>query len=236
MNLIIFTKNDYCKRNEIKISDRRYEYIKEIHKPNIGDNLKVGLLNGDIGNGKVTIIEKSSIQMSVKLTKKPPISVPVNVVLALPRPKVFKRIIQSLTSIGVKNIFLINAFRVEKSYWQSPAISFENINKQVLLGLEQAVDTVMPEIIIKKYFKPFVEDELEIISNDTIKFVAHPGGSDNLIRKNDQKHTIVIGPEGGFIEYEIKKLKEIGFKVAGFGERVLKVETAIPYILSKFIG
>ena len=77
-----------------------------------------------------------------------------------------RRTLQSISSLGVKQIYLINSARVEKSFWQTPFLSDEALHNELALGLEQARDTVMPEIYQRKLFKPFVEDELsEIIGN-----------------------------------------------------------------------
>ena len=235
MNLILLYEKDFINNDKVELSGERYKYIRNIHKPEIDESLKVGLLNGKIGIGRVIKIDNKSILMDVILNEEPPLEIPITLIIALPRPKVFRRIIQSITTIGIKKIYIINAFRVEKSYWQSPFLKSDAIKENLKTGLSQAVDTIEPEIFKRKYFKPFVEDELENISNDSLKVVAHPNGK-NIFRNDLKKTTLVIGPEGGFIEYELNKLKTIGFDVVGMGKRVLKVETAIPFILSKFTG
>ena len=45
--------------------------------------------------------------------------------------------------------------------------------------------------------------------------------------------TLAVGPEGGFIDYEIGKLCEAGFQPVTLGSRILRVETAIPVILGR---
>lgn len=235
MNLILLNKNDFINDDTIELKGDRFKYIHNIHKPNVDDFLKVGLLNGKIGFGRVIKNDNDSVIMEVSLNESPPVKIPVTLILALPRPKVFRRVIQSIISIGVKDIYIINAFRVEKSYWQSPFLKNENIKENIKIGLSQAVDTIEPNIHKRKLFKPFVEDELEHISKNSLKIVAHPDGNSKN-EKELRKTTIVIGPEGGFVDYEIKKLKELGFNIVGMGKRVLKVETAVPFILSKYAG
>ena len=60
--------------------------------------------------------------MTIDLRSDPPPKIPLTVVLALPRPKVLNRILLDLTSLGVSRIVLLNSWRVEKSYWSSPAL------------------------------------------------------------------------------------------------------------------
>jgi 16S rRNA (uracil1498-N3)-methyltransferase len=136
--------------------------------------------------------------------------------------------------MGVKRIFLMNAWRVEKSYWSSPRLSDENLLLQRLLGLEQgAVDTVLPEIETKRLFRPFVERELGTISEGTRRLLAHPVADDECPRGLREPVTLVIGPEGGFIEAEIGSLRRQGFQPVSVGQRVMRVETAVAALIGR---
>jgi RsmE family RNA methyltransferase len=94
----------------------------------------------------------------------------------------------------------------------------------------------MPEIHIKKLFKPFVEDELPAIAEGSLRLVAHPGEANACPHHVEKKTTLVIGPEGGFTEYEVSKLKEAGFDGVHLGSRILRVETAVPVLISRLFG
>ncbi len=229
MNLILLFKNDFIENtNFVRLSGRRLKHVTKVHRAVIGETLNVGLENNRIGTGTITKLNKEMLEMEVRLNIEPPLPSPVNLVLALPRPKVISRILLSASSMGIKKIWLINAKRVEKSYWQSPRLNDENINKQLILGLEQAKDTIMPGIFKKPLFKPFVEDELPEIIKGTYPVIAHPK-TDNLCPGSiDGPITLAIGPEGGFIPYETEKLIECGFLPFHIGERILRVETVIP--------
>jgi RsmE family RNA methyltransferase len=45
--------------------------------------------------------------------------------------------------------------------------------------------------------------------------------------------TLAIGPEGGFISFEIEKLVEAGLEPVRLGDRALRVEAAIPYAIAR---
>ena len=153
--------------------------------------------------------------------------------MALPRPKVFKRVLQSITAMGVKRIILTNSWRVDKSYWQSPLLTPENLHQQMLLGLEQARDTILPKIEIQQRFKPFVEDLLPTIVSGTCGFVAHPDAPRACPANSSGAVTLAIGPEGGFTHYEIEKLEEAGLQAVHLGPRPLRFETAVPALLGR---
>jgi 16S rRNA (uracil1498-N3)-methyltransferase len=234
MNLILLFKEDFIDdTSRVRLEGRRLKHVLEVHRASVGDELCVGLIDGKIGTGEVTLLNQSVLEMNVRLEHRPPLSLPLTLILALPRPKVLRRVLRSVSSMGVKRIFLLNSFRVEKSFWQSPMLSTANLSKQLLLGLEQSRDTVIPEISLRPLFKPFVEDELPDIIRDTLSLVAHPGASFLCPRNAGKAVTLAIGPEGGFIPYEIELLASYGFTPVQLGERILGVETAIPALLSR---
>jgi RsmE family RNA methyltransferase len=199
----------------------------------VGDELSVGVLGSRIGLGTVTALSKSLLEMDVRLEKEPPRKLPLTLILALPRPKVLKRVLRSAGAMGVKRIILLNSFRVEKSYWQSPVLSEEGIREQLIIGIEQAKDTVLPEVLLRPLFKPFIEDELPGLSEGTLPLVAHPVASSPCPREARQPVVLAIGPEGGFIPYEIEKFISCGFLPVSMGERILTVESAVPALISK---
>jgi 16S rRNA (uracil1498-N3)-methyltransferase len=234
MNLVLFAHADFIGENLIAIRDqRRLEHIKQIHQIKLGDTLKVGLINGNLGSGQVVFFTETEIHLEVSLTHIPPKPLPVTLVLALPRPKMLKRTLQTVATLGVKKIFLINSYRVEKSYWQTPLLEEGAITEHLLIGLEQGCDTQLPEVHLIKRFKPFVEDELAGIVGKTRALVAHPYTELPCPAQIDYAITLAIGPEGGFIPYEIDLLQKCGFTAVNLGERIMRVETVVPYLLGR---
>ncbi len=204
-----------------------------VHRASEGDELCVGLAKGGIGTGTVTSIDQSALEMEVRLDQQPPAALPLTLILALPRPKVLRRVLRTITAMGVKRLVLLNASRVEKSYWASPVLAAESLQEQIVLGLEQARDTILPEVMLRPLFKPFVEDELPALASGTLALAAHPSATDACPRSVDRPVTLAIGPEGGFIPFEIEKLLGAGFSAVSCGPRILNVEAAIPALLSR---
>ncbi len=234
MNLILVSQEDFIAADRVRLDDRRYEHIRLVHRAAVGDQLRIGLLNGQMGTGLLVAQTERAVELQVCFNQAPPDPLPVTLLLALPRPKMLKRTLQTVTALGVKKIYLINSYRVDKSYWNSPLLETEKLHEHLLLGLEQARDTIMPQVELRPRFKPFVEDELPRISTGTSRFVAHPVAASDCPHNYRQPTTLAIGPEGGFIDYEIGKLQEYGFTPITLGQRILRVETAVPVLLSRF--
>ncbi len=234
MNLILLFKDDFIDGGtRVRLSGRRHKHLRDICRASVGDEFCVGLCDGKIGTGRVTALEEDALEMDVALTTAAPATTPVTLVLALPRPIMLKRILLTVSSMGVKRIFLFHSHRVEKSFWKSPALKKANLKEQLILGLEQARDTVLPKVELRPLFKPFVEDELPGVAQKTLSLVAHPRSSGPCPRYVKRPVTLVVGPEGGFIPYEIEKLTGLGFAPVHLGERILRVEAAVSALLSR---
>ena len=234
MNIILLSPDDMLDENRACIKNpRQLEHIKSVHGAAVGDQLKVGMINGKLGGGIITEFNDDSILLDTNLHQSPPPALPLTLVLGLPRPKMLRRIFQAIATLGVKQLHLINSYRVEKSYWQTPFLDEENIHHQLILGLEQGCDTQLPEVHLHKRFKPFVEDELPAIVANTRALVAHPYTEIECPRQIDYSLTLAVGPEGGFISYEIDLLEKCGFGAVHLGQRIMRVETAVPYLLGR---
>lgn len=236
MNLVLLDIKDFIDPTTVIIKGRRLKHLLSVNKVNEKDSLVCGLLNGKIGTGVVIKRSESFLEMMVELDQDPPESLPLNLVLALPRPKMLKRIIETVTTLGVKNIYLINSWRVEKSFWQSPLLEINTLEKHMVLGLEQSRDTIMPKIVLKRFFTKFVTEELPLISKNSLRITAHPKTSNICPTGVNKEITLVIGPEGGFIDIEIETLEKQGFLSCHIGQRILKVETAVTFLISRLFS
>lgn len=149
--------------------------MQEIHGVEVGDTLRVGQVNGLMGKATVLRLAGHEAELQVAFDQPPPAKLPLTLVLAVPRPKMLRRLFQTVATLGVPRLITVNSYKVEKSFWQTPFLNPETIRENLILGLEQARDTVLPEVIVEKRFKPFVEDRLPAIAAGTLGLVAHPG-------------------------------------------------------------
>lgn len=233
MNLLLLSPSDFTTATTVELADRRRDHLLNIHKVETGSRVRVGLIDGLQGEATVINMGSETISLSVSLNKPAPAALPLTLIIALPRPKMLKRIFQTIATMGVKELILINSYRVEKSYWQTPWLTEENVREQLILGLEQGVDTALPTVRLAKRFKPFVEDELPALCRGKRALVAHPKQAIPCPAPSEENTLLVIGPEGGFIEYEIEKLNQAGCQTIHLGSRILRVETAVPVLLAK---
>lgn len=233
MNLILLFEEDFVGPYRVRLRGRRLQHVLAVHRARVGDALRVGRVDAQTGVGVITALAGDVLEMEVALDQEPPPALPVTLLLALPRPKSLKKVLQAATAMGVKRVVLLASWRVEKSFWGSPLLGPEALREQLVLGLEQARDTVLPEITVRKRFKPFVEDELPDMIRGTRALVAHPPAPQPCPRAVSSPVTLAVGPEGGFIPYEIGLLQARGFEAVSLGVRSLRVEHAVPALLGR---
>ena len=216
-------------------SKRQLEHLKQHVDVQVGDSLKVGIREGKRYLTEVVEVTEQAIKLKAVKEEAVPVKLAVTLIVAMPRPKVLRRLIMDSVTLGVEKIILLHSYRVDKSYWQTPFL--QQLDQYVTLGLEQAGDTIAPKIEIYKRFKPFVEDVLpSLITADCPAYVAHPYAEMKMPFAIDHPCTIVIGPEGGFIPYEVDLLIKNGCQAVSLGNRILRTETAISYVLGRLFS
>lgn len=235
MNLILLDPADLDASGQARVSDpRRLRHLREIQRATPGDSLTVGVRDGRWGTARLaTLNAHTALFTELGLDQPPPPPLPVHLVLALPRPRMLARTLEHVTALGVKRITLLHTRRVEKSYWQSPELEPAKIHDHLVLGLEQARDTVLPTLTYEPRFKPFVEDRLPELLAGRQGLLAHPGMAEPCPRGIDRPSVLLVGPEGGFIPYEVECLLAAGCRGIHLGERILRVETAVTALLAR---
>ncbi|RSE34087.1 16S rRNA (uracil(1498)-N(3))-methyltransferase [Acinetobacter junii] len=233
MNIVLLNANQDCSSDIWSIEDQRQiKHLNQHLQLKAGDTLKVGVRDGQRYLTEVQSITAQQIMLRPIQTESVPNKLPVHLILALPRPKVLRRMIMDAVTLGVERISLIHSYRVDKSYWQSPFL--QQLDDYVTLGLEQAGDTIVPEIQLYKRFKPFVEDVLPtLITEQRPAYVAHPYAEQSMPHAIAHGCNLIVGPEGGFIPYEIELLKKNGCQAMSLGNRILRTETAVSNILGR---
>ena len=233
MNIIILRENDvWLKENVVEIGGKRAQHICFHLKSSVGDCLRVGLLGGRQGIGAIELINGSLVRLKVEFTTSPLSRHHFDVILALPRPKMLRRIFRTCAEFGVKNIHLINSARVEKSYWQTPLLHPQKIEEALLSGLERSRDTIAPQVQLHKRFRPFVEDSLALLCAGRPCWIADAEATVALSQYASSPAMVMIGPEGGFVPFELNLVQSVIARPVHLGQRILSVDTALAAVLA----
>jgi len=227
----------------IVLNDRRSEHIVRILGCKPGDTVRAGMINGPVGIAEIVATGKgrdAEVVLRFTAEGKVPSQAPVDLILGLVRPIMLKKILTQAASLGVGRIFLINANRVEKSFFGASLLKDEKYRIYLIEGMEQAKDTFLPQISIHERFRPFVEDYIPTIAQAYSRMlVAHPEAGEGLkqVAGNEMsgRTLLAVGPEGGWVDFEIEKFLEHSFVPVSMGSRVLRTDTAVVALLSQLM-
>ncbi len=233
MNIILLDKNDWTAERVVQLRDQRAGHIRSVLRSNVGDTVRIGILGGNRGTGCIEAIDEHSVMLRVEATEPPPGRHAFDIVMALPRPKMLRRILRTVAEFGVANLHLIHSARVEKSYWQSPLLHPHKLSTALLAGLERSMDTVPPTIHMHKRFRPFVEDKLAGICAGRPCWIADRNGTTCLADQTRGPAVVLIGPEGGFVPFELNLAESVIAERVHLGGRILSVDTALTTVLAQ---
>jgi RsmE family RNA methyltransferase len=238
VNLLLLDASELDDAGLVTLDDRRAQHALEVLHVSVGSRLKVGLIDGPLGQGEVVDQRGTSVRLRCQFEATPP-EKPADVLLmAMPRPKVLARCLEHAASLGFGAIVVFRSQQCVKSHFDSHVLEPDQLRARLLAGLEQSRRTHVPQVQIFRRFRPFIEDALASVITPTNHFLAdadaplplhqvHGGG---LTRG---PFTVVIGPEGGLIPYEVAAFAERGFNVVNAGPHPLRVEAAVSAITAQ---
>lgn len=236
VNLILLHERDRIGSSHVTVSDARAAHLLNVLKVTPGREVRVGLLNGPFGVGTVTSAKDGRVTMQCVFDADVPSPPQVDILLALPRPKVMRRLWAQLAALGVGRIILTNAERVERQYFDTHVLAEACYRPLLVEGMQQARDTRLPSVSIHRQFKVLVEDHLDTLFGPGLRLAAHPGSTmsaGSTVREHpDQRVLIAVGPEGGWNAFEVALLEAHDFRRISLGPRTLRVDTACTALLA----
>ncbi len=239
MNIILVTAEEIIDR-QVVLDDHRAVHIIKVLQSEVGDRIRIGIVDGGRGTGMVTEIRTKRptfVKLTVQISDYAAPLPEIDLILALPRPIMLKRILSQVATLGIGKLFLLHANRVEKSFWESGLLEDGQYREYLRQGLEQAIDTRMPQVEMYRRFKPFVEDILpEMSGRYQFRLLGHPYGKSTLaeaLTGNPGRILLAVGAEGGWVDFEVEMFQRQGFSCCSLGERILKVDTAVVALHSR---
>lgn len=237
MNLVLLFPEDFIEPQCVRLVDYRAKHIREIHRATVGKTLKAGLVNGGVGDGTIRRIDAESVELDVRIPEERPETPRVSLILALPRPQTLKKVLETVGTFGLHWLILVNTDRVQKSFFSSKLLQDAAWGRHLRLGMEQGGRTYLPEIVIEPSFHRFLP-KIESCFPQSIRVIAHPGDHGSLwntpiVQSPTSEIVCAIGPEGGWLDHEVRDFFDRGFLKICLGETVHRVENAVTALLSQ---
>ena len=235
MNWLLLEPSDIPPDGPVVLRGEQARHAREVLHAAPGQRLRLGIVDGPLGTGEVLGTDPDgSIRLRADWEPAPPPRPRIDLLLAMPRPKVMRRLWPVLASLGVGHIFIASAWKVERGYFDTPALDPAIIRSGLLEGLRQAGDTLLPEVTIHRRLRPLVEDVLPALPPYASRWIAHPDSatSTSLASLSSSNRTLLaIGPEGGWISDEVDLFRRHGFAPLSLGPRILRTDTACAVLL-----
>jgi RsmE family RNA methyltransferase len=225
------------------IGDRRAQHLHCVLGVKPGARVRAGVIGHHIGTAEVLDTDGASITLRYEMETIKPLPMPVDLVLAMPRPKVVTRTIEIAASFAVRRIDLTNSWRVDKSYLDSPRVQPEALAHAARLGAEQGATWHIAPVTVHARFMAMLDARFvgkpirmrhTIAMEPTLRLVAHPGAPPlEQVVTGPELTALAIGPEGGWIQRELDTFVERGFQLVSLGTPILRVEAAVASALGQ---
>jgi len=236
VNLILFEPGELTESGKVTVSDGRAAHLLNVLRVQPGHRVRAGVLDGPLGTATVESIGDDVVTLRCALENVVPLRPAIDLLLAVPRPKVLRRLWGQIAALGVGRIILTNAEKVERNYFDTHMLAPDTYRPLLIEGLQQARDTRLPIVSIHRQFRILVEDQLDPLFGAGVRIVADPSGdksiSDVIGTRRGERVLLAIGPEGGWNRFELDLLAAHGFQTVGIGPRTLRSDTACVALLA----
>ncbi len=236
MNLLLVEPAE-VQGDEVTLADRRAHHLRTVLGSVVGSRVRAGIVGGGLGSAEVLADDGERITLRLAVVDPASRPLPIELVLAIPRPKALSRVIEAVASFGVTSVALTNAWRVDKSYLASPRLDDDALAAAARLGAEQGATTHLPAITVHRRLMELLDARWPASGarEPRTRLIAHPGGVPIESAARGGPVTLAIGPEGGWIAREVETFVERGFVAVSLGSPILRVETAVAAALGQLI-
>jgi RsmE family RNA methyltransferase len=231
VNLLLVEPSEVA-GDRVVVDGRRATHLREVLGVAVGSRVRAGIVGGGVGTAEVIDLG-DAVTLRLDITGPPSEPLPIEVLLAVPRPKVLTRTIEAMASFGVERITLTNAWRVDKSYLSSPRLEPEAMAHAARLGAEQGVTTHVPKLLVYRRLMELLDTRFAA-PGPGLRLIADPSGTPlEHVMGSETPITVAIGPEGGWIQRELETFVARGFTPISLGAPILRVETAVAALLGQ---
>ena len=139
----------------------------------------------------------------------------VDLLLAMPRPLQFGRMLPMMSSLGIGTLWVTKAAKTEKAYFSSHLLRAgkeAELRAALVEDLAQAGDTAGPRVRVQRNLRRLVEEELGGYARKLVCHPARDGAASATIGSalggldGQGRVLLAVGPEGGWEDYGARKL------------------------------
>lgn len=239
-----FVKDEQIKENKIKIEGTDVNHIKNVLRAKIGEEIQI-CNNAKDYNCIIEQIEQDQIVCQIKeiIENQTEAKIQVTIFQGLPKSDKMELIIQKSVELGAYDITPVEMKRcVVKLNEKDKVKKIERWQKISEVAAKQCERGIVPKI--NKITN--IKNICNLCNNYDIVLVAYENEKNNKLKtelrkikdnkiNENIKIAIIIGPEGGLEEKDVKDLEQAGAKIVTLGNRILRTETVALNVLSNIM-
>lgn len=229
-----FVESDQLNNNQIQILGEDVNHIKNVLRLEIGERIKIcdkktstnyiseiSEITSKYVNCDIIEIAENEAEGNVEL----------HIFQGLPKADKMELIIQKGTELGVTEFIPVSFKRsIVKLSGKDEDKKIERWNKIAEVAAKQSGRDLVPKVRNIENIKSLCNE----IGDYDLVLLAYELEDKNYIKdellelkkkKGNYKIAVIIGPEGGIDQTEVKIMQEYGAKVISLGKRILRTET-----------
>jgi len=212
----------------IRLSEKEARHLAVVLRLGVKDTVELIDGKGHLLKGEIQEINPKKNLVLIKAIA-PPIfqddRLPIILFTGLLRSEKMDLVVQKASEMGIEKIIPVITQRSVARPGKAKTKRWETV---ALQALKQCKGLMAPDITPPISFEAIPEVEKDLKVSFATVLALDPGLPSLLhcLIKNSTPYAIFVGPEGGFTEYELSFLKNLGFTLSSLAPRVLRAETA----------
>jgi RsmE family RNA methyltransferase len=224
MNIILFDSPP----QHLPKEDYRTDHLIRILKRGPGDTFKAGIVNGPVGEGRISAVTEDGIELEWRETGPPAGLYPLELIVGFVRPICAKRILRDAASLGVRRLTFTVTDTGEKSYRRAKLWESGEYRRYLLDGVQQAGATCLPEVDFAAGVREAGASAAERVEAAGRVLLDNAEAGTALARLTLPAEGVAaaVGSERGWSPRERRLFWEADFTPVTVGSRILRTETA----------
>lgn len=231
-----FTSKELIGGNIGKIIGDDVKHIVKVLRLSSGEEVILNNCEGTEYLAKIESVNKQEVILSIIETIEGSNESDIKITLyqGLPKSQKMDLIVQKGTELGIYEFKPVITSRVDVKL-KGEFKKLDRLNRISLEAAKQSKRSIVPKVLEPMNFNDVLEemDSLDLMlvpyenaEDFGIKTLINNLKKENINLNEIKTVGILVGPEGGFEEDEIIKLKDKGAHIITLGKRILRTETA----------
>ncbi len=248
-----FVNRELIIKDKIILADKdEIHHLTKVLRTKVGEKVEVSDGNETEYLCKISTIEKEEVELEIleKTQIKRELPVDIDIFQGVPKQGKLEEIVKKSVELGANSITPVFMERSIVSKSEREGKKIDRLNGIALSAAKQSKRGIVPVVKMPINFKMALEDlggktlivfPYENEKSKTIKELLRENNihNDLIIKSTPQNLSrqiesigVIIGPEGGFSQEEVRLHVEAGASPVTLGPRILRTETASLSVLS----